>query len=99
MAATKGKTFHGPNLYRDKQHLLTLIAVGGLYEPDAADMIREALAPDPNIQRAILDLGMSLPCSCRWLIGMMKRKEEKTKSRFVSGCGGGNWCDRQKAPQ
>ena len=31
------------------------LAVGGLYE--AADLVREALAPSPDYQKTILDLG------------------------------------------
>lgn len=50
-------THRGSQFLSDKQHLLTLIAVGGLYEPAAADMIREALAPHPDYTKAILDLG------------------------------------------
>ena len=40
---------------RDKQHLVNLLELGGLYA--AVDEVREALAPMPDRQRAILDLG------------------------------------------
>lgn len=40
---------------RDKQHLVNLLALGGLYS--ARDEVREALTPVPDRRRHILDLG------------------------------------------
>ena len=43
--------------FRDKQHLVNLLAIGGLYV--AVREVRQALTPTPDRQRAILDLGTS----------------------------------------
>ncbi len=40
---------------RDKQHLMLYMAVGGLYVPK--DDIRRILAPEPGVEKSILDLG------------------------------------------
>lgn len=40
---------------RDKQHLVNLLALDGLYA--AKDEVREALTPIPDRPRLILDLG------------------------------------------
>ncbi|KZV85115.1 S-adenosyl-L-methionine-dependent methyltransferase [Exidia glandulosa HHB12029] len=49
----------------DKQHLMHLIAIGGLYI--AKDAVRRALAPEAGVQRRILDLGTG---GGNWAIGM-----------------------------
>ena len=51
--------FHKDNnsrmAYRDKQHLIQLVTVGGLYVP--REEVQAALAPEPGITKRILDLG------------------------------------------
>ncbi|EJD53301.1 S-adenosyl-L-methionine-dependent methyltransferase [Auricularia subglabra TFB-10046 SS5] len=49
----------------DKQHLMLLVAIGGLYI--AKDTVRRALAPEEGVQRRILDLGTG---GGNWAIGM-----------------------------
>ncbi|KAL5532760.1 hypothetical protein ACEPAF_4534 [Sanghuangporus sanghuang] len=49
----------------DKQHLVNLLALGGLYA--AVEEVRSALAPTPDRQRAILDLGCG---GGNWAMGM-----------------------------
>ncbi|EJD02285.1 uncharacterized protein FOMMEDRAFT_141383 [Fomitiporia mediterranea MF3/22] len=49
----------------DKQHLVNLLAIGGLYI--AVKEVREALVPIPDRQRAILDLGCG---GGNWCMGM-----------------------------
>ncbi|KAL5489920.1 hypothetical protein ACEPAI_4752 [Sanghuangporus weigelae] len=49
----------------DKQHLVNLLALGGLYA--AVEEVRNALAPMPDRQRAILDLGCG---GGNWAMGM-----------------------------
>lgn len=45
------------NANRDKQHLVNLLALGGLYA--AVIEVKEALSPTTSHQRSILDLGKS----------------------------------------
>lgn len=43
-------------LSRDKQHLVQLVCVGGLYVPKAD--VQAMLAPEPGVTKRILDLGL-----------------------------------------
>ena len=71
--------------FRDKQHLVGLLSIGGLYI--AVKEVQEALVPIPDRQRTILDLGKGCFVSLRLISKIVWLSKHKL------GCGGGNWCE------